>query len=111
MTLSIILICWLSFSANLDEVKNPCAENQEKKRFIEAPVAFFDLDRLGRICVVDTNNFISIYEQDGNKKYNFARLDKRDLLHKLKDMNSNIQKNKEIKEKMDRLYIPCCKYK
>ncbi len=72
MTLSIILICWLSFSANLDEVKNPCAENQEKKRFIEAPVAFFDLDRLGRICVVDTNNFISLYEQDGNKKYNFA---------------------------------------
>lgn len=55
-------------------------------------------------------NLSEFYEQL-NKKYNFARLDKRDLLHKLKDMNSNIQKNKEIKEKMDRFYIPCCKYK
>ena len=72
MTFSVVLFFWLSFSDNLGEVKNLCTENQEKKYFIEAPVAFFELDRMGNICVVDTNNCIYIYDQDGNKKCSFT---------------------------------------
>lgn len=66
------MYCWLAMSGKFGEAKILSIKNQEKKYFIEAQLAFFELDRLGRIWVADKNNHIHLYDQDGNKNYSFT---------------------------------------
>lgn len=46
--------------------------NRQANYFIQNSVSFFEIDPLGRIWVVDTHNYIHLYDPEGNKKYSFT---------------------------------------
>lgn len=72
MIFTYVIYCWLGITSTFSDGWKTSITHRQQKYFIEAPVDFFELDGLGRIWVVDKNNQIHVFDQDGNKKYSFT---------------------------------------